>query len=66
MSKSSLCYLTGGLAVGLLLVAGIIALGAHPGGLFGITGEEELFPQIKALTDLAGDLLRPRVHTADN
>ena len=32
--------------------------------LFNLTGEERLFPQIKGLTDLSADLLRPRLHLA--
>ncbi len=34
------------------------------GALFDVTGEEKLFSQIKALTDLSADLLRPRLDLA--
>lgn len=34
--------------------------------LFAWTGEEDTFPQLKGLSDLAAGLLRPQVHTADN
>ena len=34
--------------------------------LFAWTGEEETFPQIKGLSDLAAGLLRPRLDTADD
>ncbi|HEY62964.1 MAG TPA: cellulase family glycosylhydrolase [Caldilineae bacterium] len=66
MWSSSLCKVFSFGAIISLLVAGMMAFLSLPGGLFAITGEEELFPQIKALTDLAGDLLRPRVDTADD
>ncbi len=66
MPKSLLCRLVPWLLIGLLILAGVIFIRAQPGGLFAITGEEALFAQIKALTDLAGDLLRPRVDTADD
>ncbi len=32
--------------------------------LFNLTGEERLFSQLKGLTDLSADLLRPRLHLA--
>ena len=35
------------------------------GVLFYLTGEQALLPQIKGLSDLAADVLRPRLHTAD-
>jgi len=50
----------------LLAVASMAALFIQPDHLFAITGEEEPFSQVKALTDLAGDLLRPRLDTADD
>ncbi len=54
------------LLVSLLILASVTFVLARPGYLFAITGEEEPFPQVKALTDLAGDLLRPRLDTADD
>ena len=53
-----------------ILLAGILALGAFLGRnqmrstLFELTGEERLFSQIKGLTDLTADLLRPPLHLA--
>jgi hypothetical protein len=56
----------------LLLVSGLVvfvsvagARGAGQGWLFSLTGEEQLLPQIKGLSDLAADALRPRLKTAD-
>lgn len=54
---------------GLILVA-VLALSVYLGrnairaGFFNVTGEESLFPQLKALTDLSADLLRPRLDLA--
>jgi hypothetical protein len=33
--------------------------------LFNLSGERDLFPQLKALSDLSADLMRPQVQTAD-
>ncbi|MCS7221362.1 MAG: cellulase family glycosylhydrolase [Anaerolineae bacterium] len=58
--------------VGLWLFVSVLALTGvtlgliQPDRLFAITGEEEPLPQAKALTDLAGDFLRPRPDTADD
>ena len=60
------CRLASWILVSLLVLASVTFLLARPGSLFAITGEEEPLPQIKALTDLAGDLLRPRLDTADD
>lgn len=54
---------------GLLLIV-VLALGVYAGRhairnvLFDLTGEEALFSQVKALTDLSADLLRPRLDLA--
>ncbi|NOZ26745.1 MAG: cellulase family glycosylhydrolase [Chloroflexi bacterium] len=66
MRKPSPCPLFLWISIALGILTAAIALRSLPGGLFAITGEEELFPQIKALTDLTGDLLRPRVDTAND
>ncbi|GAB4563827.1 MAG: hypothetical protein Kow0047_13060 [Anaerolineae bacterium] len=50
----------------LLLTAALLATPLPSVDLFALTGEEELFPQIKALTDLASGLLRPPVDTGDD
>ncbi len=54
------------LFVGLFMLASVAFVLTQPDRLFAITGEEKPLPQIKALTDLAGDLLRPRLDTADD
>ncbi len=41
-----------------------LAQGPIRGALFALTGEERLFSQIKGLTDLTADLLRPRLNLA--
>jgi hypothetical protein len=54
-----------------LLLAGLIVLAAFAGrqriggALFYLTGEERLFSQLKGLTDLSSDLLRPRLRLAE-
>lgn len=54
------------------LLAGLIVVGAFAGrqrisnALFYLTGEERLSAQIKGLTDLSADMLRPRVHLAED
>ncbi len=47
----------------LLLLVGI---GWRTGYLYELTGEEQLFAQIKGLSDLSADLLRPRLHLAND
>ena len=53
-----------------LILVAALALGAYAGRdairgvLFDLTGEEALFSQIKGLTDLSADLLRPRLDLA--
>ena len=56
----------------LLLVAGLVLFAllgssddSYGGPLFQLTGEENLLPQIKGLTDLAADAMRPRLQTSD-
>ncbi|NOZ71864.1 MAG: hypothetical protein GXP38_08115, partial [Chloroflexi bacterium] len=43
----------------------LVGIGWRTGALFQLTGEEQLFSQIKGLTDLSADLLRPRLHLAE-
>ena len=53
-----------------LIIAAIVVLAAYDGryalrgALFDLTGEENLFSQLKGLTDLSADLLRPRLNLA--
>lgn len=42
----------------------LVGIGWRTGALFRLTGEEQLSAQIKGLTDLSADLLRPRLHLA--
>jgi hypothetical protein len=55
-----------------VLLAGLIVLLAFANRqrisevLFNLTGEERLFSQLKGLTDLSSDLLRPRLHLAED
>jgi len=54
---------------GLLILSGLVAVawrGNISASLFAWTGEEETFPQLKGLSDLAAGLLRPRVDTGDD
>ncbi len=54
---------------GLLILSGLAAFALRDNLsalLFAWTGEEETFPQLKALSDLAAGLLRPRVDTGDD
>ncbi len=54
---------------GLLILSGLAAFAWRENisaSLFAWTGEEEMFPQLKGLSDLAAGLLRPRVDTADD
>jgi hypothetical protein len=59
--------LAGGAVIALLtaLLIGSSVRDSLPPLLFRWTGEERPFSQLKALSDLAADLLRPRVQTAD-
>jgi hypothetical protein len=50
------------LLVGLILVGVFSARSEIGSALFALTGEERLFSQLKGLTDLSADLLRPRLH----
>lgn len=56
--------------VGWVLLVAVLALAAYGsrdamrGVLFSLTGEENLFSQLKGLTDLSADLLRPRLALA--
>ncbi|OQA44225.1 MAG: hypothetical protein BWY52_01676 [Chloroflexi bacterium ADurb.Bin325] len=53
--------------VALLVILALAATAAEgPFGilLYDLTGEERLFSQLKGLTDLSADLLRPRLHLA--
>ncbi len=52
------------LPIPLLACTLILALGWRGGALFTLTGEEALSAQIKGLTDLSADLLRPRLDLA--
>ncbi len=54
------------LFAGVLALIGIALVLTQSDRLFAVTGEEEMLPQVKALTDLAGDLFRPRLDTADD
>lgn len=48
-----------------ILIAGVVAARGPIGALlFNLTGEERLFAQLKGLTDLSADLLRPRLNLA--
>ena len=53
-----------------LIIAAIVVLAAYDGRYalarapFDLTGEENLFSQLKGLTDLSADLLRPRLNLA--
>lgn len=55
---------------GFLVLVGLLVAGAYlarqpiQAALFNLTGEERFFSQIKGLTDLSADLLRPRLHLA--
>ncbi|MFZ2487054.1 MAG: hypothetical protein WAZ19_02940 [Anaerolineae bacterium] len=57
--------LVSGLAVFATLQQTQGSAGMAGSGLFNLTGEEALLPQIKGLTDLAADAMRPRVRTDD-
>lgn len=42
----------------------LVGLGWRTGALYNLTGEEQLSAQIKGLTDISADLLRPPLHLA--
>ena len=44
----------------------LLSIGWRTGALFDITGEEAFLAQVKALTDLSADLLRPRLQLAND
>ncbi|MGQ9840554.1 MAG: hypothetical protein ACUVR4_08550 [Anaerolineae bacterium] len=48
----------------MFIAGGFVARGQIGALLFNLTGEERLFAQLKGLTDLSADLLRPRLHLA--
>lgn len=53
------------LPIPLLVGALLLALGWRGGALFELTGEEAFSAQVKGLTDLSADLLRPRLDLAE-
>jgi hypothetical protein len=58
-------WIAGLLLVGLFLLAGAnLATPYIRSALFALTGEERLFSQVKGLTDLTADLLRPPLNLA--
>ncbi len=63
---SPLSWLIGLLLIGSLALAAITQRQALTALLFDLTGEEQLLAQLKGLTDLSADLLRPRLHLAAN
>ncbi len=62
--RRSLSWLAA-LVLAAAFIAGVFsARGPLNNLLFNLTGEERLFAQLKGLTDLSADLLRPRLHLA--
>ena len=61
-----LVYALGVVLISLLLLLLLLSSGSLSTLLFQWTGEEQLFPQVKGLTDLAANLWRPNVQTANN
>lgn len=59
-----LAGLAGVIVAGALLWAGLKGRARIADALFQVTGENRLAQQVKALTDLAADSLRPRLHLA--
>ena len=53
------------LPIPLLVGALLLAVGWRGGALFELTGEEAFSAQVKGLTDLSADLLRPRLELAE-
>ena len=64
--SSRLPWLAGILLAGLVVIAAFLARQRIQSVLFDLTGEERLFSQLKGLTDLSADLLRPRLNLAPN
>ncbi len=62
--SSHFAWLIGLLLIGSLVLAAISQRQAVFALLFDLTGEEKLLPQLKGLTDLTADLLRPRLRLA--
>jgi hypothetical protein len=62
--SSPVPWLIGVLLVGYLVAAAMWQREAISARLFDLTGEEKLLPQLKGLTDLAADLLRPPLRLA--
>jgi len=62
--SSPVPWLIGVLLFGYLVAAAMWQREAISARLFDLTGEEQLLPQIKGLTDLTADLLRPRLRLA--
>jgi polysaccharide biosynthesis protein PslG len=54
------------LLAGLILGGVFLARSQIRSALFALTGEERLFSQVKGLTDLSADFLRPRTHLEPN
>jgi hypothetical protein len=61
---SRLSWLAGLVLVGALLLAAFLVRERIQAALFDLTGEERPFSQLKAFSDLAADVLRPRLHLA--
>jgi hypothetical protein len=57
-------WLAGTLLIGVIVAGAFLARFRIRTILFDLTGEERLFSQIKGLTDLTADLLRPRLNLA--
>ena len=64
--KSGPFWLVGVLLAGFLGLAVLLTTNPARAFLFDLTGEERLFSQIKGLTDLTADLLRPRLELASD
>jgi len=64
--SSRLPWLAGILLAGLVVIAAFLARQRIQSVLFDLTGEERLFSQLKGLTDLSADLMRPRLNLAPN
>jgi len=66
MSRTILARVAPLLVFVLLAAIALLGVVVQRPALASLTGESDLFPQIKALSDLAGDQLRPRLQTADD
>ena len=62
--SSLLPWLVSLVLVGLLLLGIVLIRPQLSDTLYDLTGEEKLFAQLKGLTDLTADLLRPRLNLA--